>query len=262
MPEPRYQNQSAERSFAILECVGAAENPIPLAVIARETGLNRATVFRMLAVLTRMGWIYKSQADSTYALGYKAFVLGRRKNQLETVIHHARPFTRRLAEDLGETVHLAALEGQQVVYYDKTELPQGHPVSTAIGMRLDAHATGGGKAVLAWLEADEIRQLYDQYPPQAHTARTITNVDALLRELTAIRVQGFAVDDGETIPGMTCVAAPILNAGGRAIVALSVSGPASRFDAARVTDLADRLTATAAEISDYIVDHDSRSDSS
>ena len=261
MPEPRYQNQSAERSFAILECVGAAENPVPLAVVARETGLNRATVFRMLAVLTRMGWIYKNQADSTYALGHKAFVLGRRKNQLETVIHHARPFVRLLAGDLGETVHLAALEGRQMVYCDKTEPPEGHPVSTAIGMRFDAHATGVGKAVLAWLEADEMRQIYCQHPPHAHTARTITNVDALLRELSAIRVQGYAVDEGELIPGLTCVAAPIMNSIGRAIVALSVSGPASRFDPARILFLAGRLSATAVEISDYIVEHDSRSDS-
>jgi DNA-binding IclR family transcriptional regulator len=63
------------------------------------------------------------------------------------------------------------------------------------------------------------------------------------------------------IPGLTCVAAPVMNAFGRAITALSVSGPASGFDPARVTRLAGRLTATAAEISDYIVDHDSRSDS-
>lgn len=262
MPAPRYQNQSAERSFAILECVGAADNPIPLAVIVRETGLNRATVFRMLAVLTRMGWIYKNQAESTYALGYRAFVLGRRKNQLETVTHHARPFVRRLAGELGESVHLAAREGTQIVYFDKVDPPGGQPVSTAVGMRLDAHANAAGKAVLAWLVPDEVRQLYSQHPPDAHTARTITSVDALLHELSAIRMQGYATDEGEMIPGLTCVAAPIMNNLGGAVAALSVSGPASRFDPARVTLLAGRLTATAAEISDYIVDHDSRSDSS
>ena len=261
MPGPRYQNQSAERSFAILECVGAAENPIPLAVIARETGLNRATVFRMLAVLTRMGWIYKNEADITYALGARSFALGRWQNQLETVAHHARPFIRRLAGDIDEAVHLAALEGPQIVYFDKVDPPEGHPASTAIGMRLDAHANGAGKAMLAWLEPDEVRQLYYLHPPHAHTARTISNVDALLRELAVIRVQGYAVDEGEMIPGLTCVAAPIMNALGRAVAALSVSGPASGFDPARVMRLAGRLTATAAEISDYIVDHDSRSDS-
>ncbi len=262
MPDPRYQNQSVERSFAILECVGAAENPVPLTIIVRETGLNRATVFRMLAVLTRMGWIYKNQADSTYVLGYKAFVLGRRKNQLETVTHHARPFIRRLAGDLGETVHLAAREGMQIVYFDKVGPPDGQPVSTAVGMRLDAHANAAGKAVLAWLVPDEVRQLYSQYPPDARTARTITGVDALLHELSAIRVQGYAVDEGEMIPGLTSVAAPIMDGLGRAVAAISVSGPESGFGPARVRLLASRLTATAAEISDYIVDHDSRSDSS
>ncbi|MDA0785863.1 MAG: IclR family transcriptional regulator [Proteobacteria bacterium] len=261
MTAPRYQNQSAERSFAILECVGAAENPIPLAVIVRETGLNRATVFRMLAVLTRMGWIYKSETDSTYALGYKAFGLGRRKNQLETVAHHARPFMRRLAADLGESVHLAAREGTQIVCFDKAEPSDGPPLVIAVGMRLDAHATASGKAVLAWLAPDEVRQLYSRHPPEARTARTITGVDTLLLELSAIRMQGYAVDEGEAIPEFNCVAAPIMHVSGEAVAALSVSGPASRLDPARVSLLAGRLTATAAEISDYIVDHDSRSDS-
>jgi DNA-binding IclR family transcriptional regulator len=262
MAGPRYQNQSAERSFAILECVDAAENPVPLAVIVRETGLNRATVFRMLAVLTRMGWIYKNEADSTYALGHKAFALGRRQNELETISHHAWPFIRRLAGDLAETVQLAALEGPQTVCFDRVEAPDGRPDLTATGTRLDAHATSAGKAMLAWRAADEVRQLYGEHPPHAHTARTITNVEALLRELAAIRVQGYAVDEGELIPGLTGVAAPIMNAQGRAIAAVSVSGPASVFDAPRIMRLAGRLTATAVEISDYIVDHDSRSDSS
>ena len=256
MSEPRYRNQSAERSFAILECVGAAENPIPLAAVARQTALNRATTYRLLAVLTRMGWIHKDEADGTYTLGYKVFALGRRQSQLETITHHAQPFIRRLAWDLGETVHLAALEGPQVVYCDKVEPPEGHAVSTAVGMRLDAHATGVGKAVLAWLDPDEVRQLYRQHPPHAHTGRTITNVDALLQELAAIRLQGYAMDEGEMIPGLTCVAAPIMNSIGRAVVAVSVSGPASRMDRARVTRLAGRVTATAAEISDYIIDRD------
>ena len=112
--------------------------------------------------------------------------------------------------------------------------------------------------MLAWLDPDEVRQLYRQHPPHAHTGRTITSVDALLQELAAIRVQGYAMDEGEMIPGLTCVAAPIMNSIGRAVVAVSVSGPASRMDRARVTRLAGRVTATAAEISDYIIDRDSQ----
>lgn len=260
MPKTRYENQSAERSFAILECVGESENPIPLAAVARATGLNRATTYRLLAVLTRLGWIHKDEADGTYTLGYKMFAIGRRKSQLEIVTHHAQPFIRRLAWDLGETVHLAALEGPQVLYCDKVEPPEGHPVSTAVGMRLDAHATGVGKAVLAWLDPDEVRQLFGQHPPHVHTAKTISSVDGLLRELTLIRQRGYATDEGEMIPGLNCVAAPIMNSIGRAVLALSVSGPASRFDPARMEKLGARLTATAAEISEYIMSRNASED--
>lgn len=260
MPEPRYQNQSAERSFAILECVDAAEHPVSLAVIVRETGLNRATVFRMLAVLTRMGWVYKNEADSTYALGHKAYELGRQQNRLETITHHARPFVRRLAADIGKTVQLAALEGPQIVICDMVEAPEGYRVSTTIGMRLDAHATGAGKALLAWRAPDELRQLYNRHSPHAHTARTNTTIDGLLHEMAAIRLQGYAVDEGEMIPGLTCVAAPIMNPIGQAVAALCVSGPAAELEPSRVVHLAGQVTATAVEISDYIADHDSRSE--
>jgi DNA-binding IclR family transcriptional regulator len=254
MAPTRYENQSAERSFAILECVGAAENPVPLAHVARATGLNRATAYRLLAVLTRMGWIHKDTADGTYTLGYKVFALGRRKSQLGTITHHAQPFIRRLAWDLRETVHLAALEGPQVLYCDKVEPPEGHPVTTAIGMRLDAHATGVGKAVLAWLDPGEVRELFGQHAPHVHTARTISSIDALIRELAVIRKQGYATDEGEMIPGLNCVAAPIMNSVGRAVLAVSVSGPASRFDGKRMSRLAARLVATANEISEYIIE--------
>lgn len=256
MPAPRYENRSAERALAILECVGLAEEPVPLAAVARQTGLNRATAFRTLAVLTRLGWIHKDEADGTYTLGYKVFALGRRQSQLETITHHARPFVRRLAWDLGETVHVAALEGLQVVYCDKVEPPEGHPVQTAIGMRLDAHATGVGKALLAWQEPDLVRRLFGQHPPHAHTARTLVKVDALLRELAAIRARGYATDQGEMIPGLNCVAAPILNTLGRATMAVSVSGPASRFNAPRMARLATRVRACADEISEYIISRD------
>lgn len=253
MPQTRYENQSAERTFAILECVGAAENPMPLAQIARATGLNRGTVFRLLAVLTRLGWIHKDAADGTYTLGYKVFALGHRQGQLETNTRHAQPFIRRLAWDIGETVHLAALEGRQVIYCDKVEPPEGHPVPTAIGMRLDAHATGVGKAVLAWQETDEVRQLFRQPPMHVYTPRTIATIEGLLRELSTIRERGYATDEGEMIPGLNCVAAPVMNAVGRAALAVSVSGPASRFDGARMSRLAARLAATADEISEYVI---------
>lgn len=254
MAPTRYENQSAERSFAILECVGEAENPIPLAQVARETGLNRGTVYRLLAVLVRLGWIHKDGAKSTYTLGHKVFTLGRRKSQLETIAHHAQPFIRRLAWDLRETVHLAALEGPQVFYCDKVEPPEGYPLSTAIGMRLDAHATGVGKAVLAWLDPGEVRELFGQAPPHVHTAKTISSVDGLVRELAIIRKQGYATDEGEMIPGLNCVAAPIMNSIGRAVLAVSVSGPASRFDAKHMTRLAAQLCETANEISEYIIE--------
>lgn len=164
-------------------------------------------------------------------------------------------FIRRLAWDPRETVHLAALEGPQFLHCDKVEPPEGHPVSTAVGVRLDAHVTEVGKAVLAWHNPGEVRELFGQHSPHFHTARTISSIDRVIRELVLIRKRGYATDEGEMILGLNCAAAPIMNSIGRAVLAVSISGPASRFGSGWMAKLAARLVATVQEISEYIIEH-------
>lgn len=223
----RYANISLERGAAILEALGAAGAPLTLTEIAAETSLNRATAFRLLAVLQRLGFVHKDARAGVYTLGYKIFGLGGATRSVEAIVRDAQPFVRRLAHDTGLTCFVVALQGTQVVCYDKVEPPQGMNVHTSIGMRIDAHATSTGKVLLAARPDEEVRELYRSHPLYRHTDRTLTSLPALLAELVLVRRRGYAIDTGELLPGVETLGVPVPSGDERALIAISTTGNVS-----------------------------------
>ena len=247
-----YENQGAERLITVLECVGDAGRPVTVAEIARASGFHRGTVFRILAVLHKHAYVHKNPRAKTYTLGYKLFLFGTHGTRMTVVTEHARPFIRRLAFDVGMTTHLGTIEGPQILYCDKVEPPGGVPVFTRVGMRLDAHATALGKALLAQRPEEIVREIYRFHPMHRHTAKTAGTVEELLDELRQAKRQGYAVENGEAVAGVACIAAPIPDVPGGALLSISVAGNQSQLAPERMRSLADKVCATAAEIGDYI----------
>jgi IclR family acetate operon transcriptional repressor len=136
------------------------------------------------------------------------------------------------------------------VYLEKKGHGQVLTVATRIGGRNPAHASAMGKALLAGLPEKELRRLLGRGPLPALTEHTISEVPALLEELERIRRQGFALDDEETFPGIRCVAAPIRNARGATLAAISVTVPRSRLDSRRRQDLRELVVAAARSVSE------------
>jgi DNA-binding IclR family transcriptional regulator len=223
----RYANGSLARGTAILEALGAAGEPLSLTAIAAGIGLNRPTTFRLLAVLQQLGYVHKNAREGVYTLGYRIYALGGTARAVEAIVRDARPFVRRLAFELDMTTFVAALQGPQVVCYDKVEPPGGIDVHTSIGMRIDAHATSTGKVLLASRPEEEVRELYRSHPLYRHTRRTITTLPGLLAELALIRRRGYAVDTGELLPGVESLAVPVPSTVDRALVAISTTGNVS-----------------------------------
>jgi IclR family transcriptional regulator, KDG regulon repressor len=222
-----YSNISLERGAVLLEALDRAATPQSLTDIAREVGLNRATTFRLLAVLQQLGYAHKNQRTGRYTLGHKIYAIGRTVRGIETAVDDAAPFVRRLAGELGMTTFVAALQGNQAVVHDKVEPPGGINLHTSIGMRIDAHASSGGKALLASRPAEEVRELYRSHPLYRHTGRTITTLPGLLAELDIIRKRGYAIDTGELIPSVETLAVPVMSTVERALIAISTTGNVS-----------------------------------
>jgi DNA-binding IclR family transcriptional regulator len=136
----------------------------------------------------------------------------------------------RLRDELGETVNLGQLSLDKVVYTEVVPSEYALRLSERPGATVSAHASSLGKAILAFSPPAILEGLLDGEPLPAITRNSITDPDAYRRELRRVRERGFAFDRGETSPLATCVGAPILDARGVAIAAMSISGPSSRFN--------------------------------
>lgn len=131
---------------------------------------------------------------------------------------------------MGETVHLAVLDGVQAVYIEKLQpSPAVKILISRTGARLPAHCSGVGKVLLAHSDWDQVATSFEDQGLPALTPNTIATLDTLAGELERVRERGYAYDDEETMVGLCCVAAPVYSYGGKVVAAVSISVPAYRF---------------------------------
>ena len=232
--------QALDRAFDLLELMAEAGGEVALSQLAAASGLPVPTIHRIVRTLVASGYVLQLPSRR-YALGPRLIGLG--ESAARTVEAWAGPHLLALAESTGETANLAMLDGDLVVYV--AQVPSSrHTVRmfTEVGRRVYAHCTGVGKAMLAQLPEDEVRGMVERAGMPAMTARSITEVDALLDELASVRAAGHAVDDGEQETGVRCVAVAVPN---RPATALSVSGPAGRVTPDAVQGMLPELLAAA-----------------
>ncbi len=200
-------SRSVSRALAILEILARAGRPLPLTEIARELDLPKSSTLGLLRALVRSGFA-GTDDHGGYVLGLRSFEVGAAYLRSMTPTRAVDRELRALTSELGVTSHFAVLDGDEVIYVAKHD-PSGAGVrlASSLGARLPAATTAVGKAQLACLESS-----------------TGTS-DALRRELDAVRVDGFAVDDGLTLAGVRCVAAPVFDLAG-CCGAIGVSYPA------------------------------------
>lgn len=203
--------KSAERAVLVLErlaaanrALGPADRTLSLADLARDLDLPKSSLHLVVGALLQRGWVERDEAGAL-RIGLRALQVGAAYVDADPVVAAADPVLDELAAALDETVHLARLDGGDVVYVAKRESSHQLRLFSAVGRRLPAHATALGKALLAELSDDEVAALLPRELP-ALTAATITDRSVLLAELSAVRARGWAVDDGESTHGIVCLA--------------------------------------------------------
>jgi DNA-binding IclR family transcriptional regulator len=219
--------KSAERTVAVLEYLSAAEEACGLPKITRALGFPRASGYALMTTLVRTGWV-ETDSAGRYRLGIRALRAGSSYIERDDVVQRVQPVMDALHEELGETVHLARLDGVEVVYLATCISRHSLAVVSRPGRRLPCWATGLGKAILSgrpWQEVEEM--LPATLTPR--TVNTITDRVALRAELEAIRLRGHAVDEQESTLGLRCFAVP-LDFGAAPKEALSSSIPIVRLD--------------------------------
>lgn len=194
---------------------------LTLAQIVRRTGLPRSSAHRMLERLVQLRWLRRSGRD--YELGMRLVELGSLAVHQDRLHRAATPLLHDLHRATGLVVHLAVLDGADVVYLEKIGDRMATAIPTRVGGRQPAHCTAVGKAMLAYSEDADIVALATR-----KTKYSIGTPAQLGAELAKVRARGVAFEREESIPGFGCVAAPI-GGPGEAVAAVSVCGPMSRM---------------------------------
>jgi DNA-binding IclR family transcriptional regulator len=233
----------------VLATFSASEPTMTLARIAQKTGLHKATLVRMLRSLESLSFITQTPGGA-YELGIKVFELGSVYYVTHLRVERvARPAMERLSERWHLTANLAVLDQGQIVYIGIVEPRRALRVQFSLGSRFAVHCTGLGKALAADLPDPDLERMLAEQGLPRFTDRTIVDADAFKRHLRGVRERGYAVDDGEAIPNVRCVAAPIRDFSGRAIAAISLSGSALDVTDDVVPAIAATLQEACAEVS-------------
>ncbi|HJF49253.1 MAG TPA: IclR family transcriptional regulator [Brachybacterium paraconglomeratum] len=218
--------QSVERVFHLLEVVADAEREMSLSELSQAVELPLPTIHRLLRTLVGPGYI-RQLPNRTYVLGPRLIWLGEAATrQLGPT---GRPFLQHLADELGESANMAALDGQMIVYVGQVQSNRSMRMFTEVGRRAYPHATGVGKALLAQLPNSEVEKIVRGTGMPQPTPKTAASLEELFARLDVVREQGYAIDDEEQELGVRCYAMAV--PGDHSRVAISVSGPSSRVDA-------------------------------
>jgi DNA-binding IclR family transcriptional regulator len=243
---------SVKRALELLDHFTAEQPELSLAEISREADAHKSSVFRILTTLEAMGFVEKNPQSGKYRLGLKIFALAGRFWGHHDIRQIASPFMEELARESGELIHLAVLDGLDIVYLEKKGQGQVLTVATRVGGRDPAYTSSMGKVLLSDLPEEKLRQILRRRKLRKLTPNTISEIPQLIKELAEIREQGFAVDNEESFSGIRCVGAPIRNAAQKVVAAISITVPAQRMDDQRVQKLSRRVMNTARMISERV----------
>jgi DNA-binding IclR family transcriptional regulator len=235
------------KTMDIFDAFVRLEKPaLSLQELAAATGLHKNTVFRVLYTLAEHGYIAKE--NRSYRLGQKMADLRNARLYSQDLVTVAGPYLTALRDEFGETVNLGVLNGGSISYVDVRESSERFRLAERVGGSDPLHCTALGKAQLAFLPPNEVRDLMKRSGMKKYTAYTITSVGALQIQLKRIREAGYAVDDQESMLGAFCVATPILNAAKEPVAAISIAGPIIRFNESHLPKVSAALLKTSTKI--------------
>ncbi len=240
---------TVRNALRVLKVFRDASGDLGVSDLARRVDLGKSTVHRLVTTLTAEGFLTQDPATGRYRLGLVLAELGAAATIDKNFHAAAIGPLEELWKLTGETVQLALLDGREVVFVERIESPNTLRLFNEVGRRNWAHASGTGKVLLAFLPSDELDRLLDGWKLPALTPHTITDPAALREELDRVRARGYSQNINEASVGIVSVGAPIRDATGRAVAAVSSAGPALRLHAAVMESHAGAVLAAAEAIS-------------
>ncbi|CDZ75350.1 Transcriptional regulator, IclR family [Peptoniphilus sp. ING2-D1G] len=227
--------QTIDRVSDIFKCFDENTTELALGEISEETGINASTLHSLLASLKSNGFIEQDLASRKYSLGYHLLYLGNLVSSSLDIVKSASDALDALQQRFNETIHLATLNRDHIVYLDKRNSSKQLQLYTKIGIRVPAYATSTGKMMLSYKGTDYIIEHFPEKLKKL-TENTITSRELLIEECKKIKLKGFAFDNEENLEGLSCISAPIFDYNNRVNFAISIAGPTQRIDSLKTEE--------------------------
>lgn len=215
-----------EKAFAIIEAMERLGRAVPLRRIVEETGIPKATAYRILHSLVKQGYAMQSAPEGYYQLTAKLAQLGR-VNRYEKLLERALPYMEELFDRFSETTNLGVLEGERVHYLHSLETPKPLRWIVRAGSSDPFHCTALGRAIAAYLPREQLELNILQLDFAPRTSNSPTDASKLRDILAGVRNNGWALDDEENDEGVICFAVPLLEQNS-VMASISVSMPKGR----------------------------------
>ena len=248
---PAYPIESVDNALQLL-LLFREQSTLRVADASRTLGVAPSTAHRLISMLQYHGFVEQDPRSKAYRAGAALAQIGLAVVRAMDVRAIARPIMERLSSDLGETIHLAVLDRNEVIFLDSVESRHIVRVGSRVGMRLPAHMTALGKVLLALLPGDRLAELYPEEQIPAGAQTSVVNRKARFKSLKRVARDGHAVSVGEIESDVAAVAAPILTPSGHVAAAMSVAVPVSRFSEQFAGRAVPRLAAAVAEVSEKL----------
>lgn len=216
------QMKLLNKIFSIIEFL-KVNSEMSLKELSEALDINKSTAYRILAQLGKHGYIDKNNETKRYKLGIKFIEIANHIIQDFKIIEIAAPYIDKINSVTKETIHLAQLVGDEVVYVDKRESLNPIRLHSQIGKATQWHCTGVGKVILAFQSEDFLEKILASINLRKFTEHTITNREQFISELELIKKQGYAMDREEYQENVGCIAAPILDSSNKVFASISVT---------------------------------------
>ena len=250
-PKKAFGSPAADQVLQVLDYLSAQRGPVPASAVARTLNLPRSTTYQLLRVMEHRGFVVHSPESRRYGLGVRAFELGSGYARQQPLVLLGSPILRRLVADTGHSGHLAVLHGTDVVYLVEERTHKGPRLVSDVGVRLPAHLTATGRAILHTLPKAQLRALYPHAAirlprRQGSGPETLKDLKELLRKG---RQRGFATEHGEITEGLASIAVAVTDGTGWPVAAIAITAQENELGHQNAFANVNRVVGAAKELS-------------
>lgn len=244
-----YHVRAVQRALQILDCFSDQEPYLGVSEISQKLKIHKSTVHALLITMEDEGFVAKDEAKNKYLLTYKLFKLGNIVSEHISIKSVAVPYMTALCKQTNESVALNVREDGKRLVLAVVENPQPVRLFVRAGQQLALHSSAAGKVLLAAMQPDQIDAVIEREGLARVTPNTITDREALLRELTLVRERGYALCNGEGYWEAGSVGAPVFDHSNNVVASLTIYGPLQNYQGERLERFIADTKATAAKIS-------------